>query len=400
MNDAKQLFLPEKISVGFQNRKDTYTKKLAYVIYYDQKGVLRKETSWNSWRDKKIKPVEFTNEPTSGFVLNKSGGGGRASYGWNVRNEFIRVYDPRDFEFEISVANLLYILRETDCSRGKGLEGKFVYAWDGTELVLLPEGSQEYQNSKNYTSLQSQGVKAKDMIPGASYVTKKQQKLIYLGRFDYYFMHDRNYREVSKADKAGFVKKFVFWDEELKQYGEKVSAKNKFVYLNELKTIASVTNPDVVANYATLVDYFNKSAHGSKIEKLFLKDAPDAPDSNYWRDNCWFYEDSNGFVECSTQEERRGMWEDYSKRDKKIIKSVLIRSRYSVIDGILQKNNYSAMMFPDEAAKAKYDRDYRYYSSHDKSIVIPWKQPTKQRLFALMESGAKIRVEDSTFTKG
>ena len=32
------IFIPKKINVGFQNRKDTYTGKLAYVIYYDEDG--------------------------------------------------------------------------------------------------------------------------------------------------------------------------------------------------------------------------------------------------------------------------------------------------------------------------------------------------------------------------
>ena len=32
------IFIPKKINVGYQNRSDTYTGKLAYVIYYDEKG--------------------------------------------------------------------------------------------------------------------------------------------------------------------------------------------------------------------------------------------------------------------------------------------------------------------------------------------------------------------------
>lgn len=31
------IYIPKKIKVGYQNRSDTYTKKLAYVIYYDEK---------------------------------------------------------------------------------------------------------------------------------------------------------------------------------------------------------------------------------------------------------------------------------------------------------------------------------------------------------------------------
>ena len=65
------LYIPDKIKVGYQKREGTYTGKLAYVIYYDEKGKLRKEASWNSWRKHDIEPQEFDNIPTEGFVLNK-----------------------------------------------------------------------------------------------------------------------------------------------------------------------------------------------------------------------------------------------------------------------------------------------------------------------------------------
>ena len=47
------IFIPKKIKVGFQERDSTYTKKLAYVIYYDLQNKLRKETSWQSLESKK-----------------------------------------------------------------------------------------------------------------------------------------------------------------------------------------------------------------------------------------------------------------------------------------------------------------------------------------------------------
>lgn len=204
---TQQLFIPDKINVGFQKRTDTYTGQLAYIIYFDKKGVLRKETSWQSWRDNKIKPVQFDNTPTEGFVLNKGVGGARQSYGWNARNEYIRVYDPRDFEFEISLANLLFILKEGDCSRGKGLEGKFVYAWDKNNLVLLPASSQDYKISASFTDLQDKSVSVKDLVPGASYLTRKQEQLVYLGRF---IKHSYQSYRGKSPEKA--AKKFVFWD--------------------------------------------------------------------------------------------------------------------------------------------------------------------------------------------
>ena len=37
------IFIPKTINVGYQNRKGTYTGKLAYVIYYDKKGNFAKK---------------------------------------------------------------------------------------------------------------------------------------------------------------------------------------------------------------------------------------------------------------------------------------------------------------------------------------------------------------------
>ena len=35
------IFIPKTINVGYRNRDDTYTGKLAYVIYYAEKCKLR-----------------------------------------------------------------------------------------------------------------------------------------------------------------------------------------------------------------------------------------------------------------------------------------------------------------------------------------------------------------------
>lgn len=181
---TKPIFVPKKIKVGFQARTDTYTKRLAYVIYYDQKGVLRKETSWESWRSKDINPQDFENVPTEGFVLNKKVGGYKSDY--NYRQAYTRVYDPRGFEFEITVPNLLYILENANCIKGKGLEGKFVYGWQGTDLVLIPEQSPEYSQHINYSELVAQPFDSANLIPGCVYRTEKNEELVYLGRFRRY----------------------------------------------------------------------------------------------------------------------------------------------------------------------------------------------------------------------
>lgn len=187
------IFIPSKINVGFQNRQDTYTGKLAYVIYFDEKGKLRKETSWEGWRDKNIPNEIYDNEPTEGFVLNKKVGGN--NYSWNPRQTYTRVYDPRGFEFEITIPNLLWILENSNCIKGKGLEGQFVYGWDSKELVLVPVESPDYKEiqAKNKVIHNNEFIKAKDLILGATYETLNGDRYIYMGKHDVYEYESNRY---------------------------------------------------------------------------------------------------------------------------------------------------------------------------------------------------------------
>lgn len=241
------IFIPETIKVGFQERSSTYTGKLAYIIYFDEKGKLRKETSWNSWRDKEIPEEDYNNEPTSGFVLNKKAGG--YSTGWNHRQTYVRVYDPRGFEFEISVPNLLYILENTSSIKGKGLEGEFVYGWDGADLLLMPVDAPDYKEISEYNKIRHANRKflTKDMIPGATYLTKDNEHYIYLGKFHKYDW-DGN-KENGKA--------FFFY------YGGNYSGIESMKSLNK---IIDVVSEECVENYADLMDKLEGNSSYSPID--------------------------------------------------------------------------------------------------------------------------------------
>ena len=212
------IFIPKTINVGYRNRYDTYTGKLAYIIYYDEKGKLRKETSWNSWRDKDIPNDEFENVPTEGFVLNKKAGD--YSTGWDHRHAYCRVYDPRGFDFEITIENLLYILENANCIRGKGLEGEFVYGWDGTNLVLMPVESPDYKEISEFNKIvhNNECIKAKDLILGATYLTKENTEWIYMGRFETY---EHGYEFVQDG-KTMITKRYDNLPIEKSRYGFKV----------------------------------------------------------------------------------------------------------------------------------------------------------------------------------
>lgn len=182
----ERLNIPETLKVGFNNRPDTYSGKLAYVTYINKKGDIAKATSWNGWIDKNIDVETYENKPTEGFVLNKRAGGYKS--GWNFRQTKCRVYDPRGFEVEISVENLLYILQECTSSKGKGLEGEFVYAWSGTELILLPVCSEDYKASTELMGRQ-EDITLKDLKVGAAYKGSAVDYLIYIGKMEWYVWH-------------------------------------------------------------------------------------------------------------------------------------------------------------------------------------------------------------------
>lgn len=272
------LFIPKKIKVGYQNRAGTYTGKLAYVVYFDNKGVLRKEKSWESWRDKKIEPEEFDNIPQDGFCLNKDVQRVNWSHYGSGRS-YIRMYDPRGIEFEITPENLTNILTETD-SLKRGFQGKFVYAWQGKELVLLPCVSEEYQKALEHTERQDQNIKAADLQEGISYTTKAGEEVVYLGRFNYW---QRDYWSQT-SNKVS--KQYIF------------AENNRIIGKKDLKFLASKNSDEVVSNYAELIDKWNSDWRSTEIDRCVitpfkptLKEALDISKNGYLmsQEGEWLY---------------------------------------------------------------------------------------------------------------
>lgn len=265
----EKLNIPDKIKVGFQERSDTYTGKLSYITYINKKGKLAKEISWEGWRDKKITPLELDNVPTEGFVLNKKAGG--YSTGWNHRQTYCRVYDPRDFEFEINIENLLYILQECTSSKGKGLEGKFVYAWSGKDLVLLPVDSLDYKMSKQLID-STEKITMKSLKIGASYKGKVpnskdiSDNLVYIGKMTWHGFagmsidcndYNYNYKLVSKV-----VPTFV-----------DINKKHFYGY-SSLTSLYHLVNENTLS-LSEVEDYKEKFLHtfhgeADQIDKLFI----------------------------------------------------------------------------------------------------------------------------------
>lgn len=309
------IFIPTKIKVGYQERKDTYTQKLAYVIYWDEKNKLRKETSWESWRDSKIEPQEFENVPTSGFVLNKKSGG--YSTGWNHRQTYCRVYDSRNFEFEITIPNLLYILENTNSIKGKGLEGEFVYGWDGKDLLLIPCDSPDYKELQAFNEVvhNKSYIKAKDLIIGAKYRSKSNEEWIYMGRFDRYDYNGQN---------EGL--QHFFAHEETNYKDEKVNHFNSFKSISG--KLIECLDENCVINYAEIMG----ELEGETIYSPYVKEKDEFIPLTYEEfvdkiNNSGYYRVE--FLSNHEHASTNSNWRTYKYISLKKEESKLIRSGYT-----------------------------------------------------------------------
>jgi len=422
-----QLVIPKTITVGYQERSDTYTKRLAYVIYTDAKGVLRKEKSWRGWcqledeyitqqvpnpnykhnkpynavtnnyylldEDGKVKFEShfiskglgsdvYDNTPTEGFVLNKGAGGyAGSSSSWNIRKETIRVYDPRGFEFEISIANLLFILENSNSYKGKGLEGEFVYSWEGTELVLLPAACDEYKKSQVFTNLQSGKVASKDLVEGGTYETKRQEKLVYMGRH-MWFTFDGYYKKEAK-----FRKVYAFMNEA-----------GAFVTQTGLTSIAATIDDKPISDYANRVEKFEKTCafNLSKPKEFFLKPAK----FNTKNRNYGWVEANDGSKFCQKVGDLYKHYHIYCKQTYEQKRATDSWMLGRMIDDIKKPLGYRMCMVPIEDLIIKNDTIIQKENRENHNDVINGKhtkwyteseiEPLVSVLWLKMDSGKEV----------
>jgi hypothetical protein len=256
-----------------------------------------------------------------------------------VRIEKVRVYDPRGFEFEIDIPNVLNILQECTSTKGKGLEGTFVYGWVGASLRLIPTESQDYREAMAYTEIQGHSVNIKELIVGASYMTKQLKDIIYLGRFEWFeekYNRKKGEYEFAVAKKHVFADLNPFDDEDYddededdemtiddfdneKQYQKHLAqvAKDKerwakerekekaealangpqvsFFTLGSAATLAKCNSDTPVSNYAELLEKFSATKNASRPVEMLETSVTPKPEAkkNDW--GSWYNKDKNTY---------------------------------------------------------------------------------------------------------
>lgn len=205
-------------------------------------------------------------------------------------------YDPRGFEFEITVDNLLFILQECSSIKGKGIEGELIYSWDGKDLVLLPCSSEEYKESKDFTSLQTKKVTKNDITLGCLYKNKDGNTVMYLGRENWYeedFSYSHNVWKLKTTNQHIFL----YVDKDDNYLG---SGKSRRYWLQKGFTkLAEKLTTEASTDFADEYDKFKKSFNGSApTEITHKKDITNVVNklTNEKYANCGYYSDHNSLI--------------------------------------------------------------------------------------------------------
>jgi len=178
-----------------QFEKDHPTANIVHDTSDDPKftGTPHRRYSWKKVEGKDYKFNEnMLNDPQLGFHITKSIS---RSGGWSGNNKLIRIFDPRGFELEISVDNLVKLMSMTTFIDGE-CQTECVWGRDGSRNVLLPVNSQLYTDAvANTTYSDNKGIKLKDVKFGDNVTLKSNEYNeglvgVYLGLWRLYTVND------------------------------------------------------------------------------------------------------------------------------------------------------------------------------------------------------------------
>lgn len=162
--------IPEKVYVGFQGRRTEDEVPLGFMTPYDETAAGKKrQATVDSWaqgygygREKTFNSIVIDNAPMIGFKIGRAI---RRSSRYSGTSTSVRIEDPRGFELEISIENLVMLMKNNimeDCE----LQQECVWGREGAKNVLLPVNSEDYALYLKTQTLISNKVSLKDIKVG------------------------------------------------------------------------------------------------------------------------------------------------------------------------------------------------------------------------------------------
>ncbi len=217
---ANNLKIPEELFITFQNRnKEDY--KLGFMSPHgtDAAAAKRRHTqlSWaygyTNARNFNLETLDFNgkhedlynqkltsdlfpkilkNEALSGYTFARA----VKRYGWNGGNVVWRIDDPRGFQLEISSANLGKIMQYADILQGS-IAGKCIWGRMGSDNILIPEGSDLYEEAVKSTERLNTKVSLRDVKVGDLVELQNGKIGYYYGKF---WLVNFDYNKIGKVE--------------------------------------------------------------------------------------------------------------------------------------------------------------------------------------------------------
>lgn len=378
------IFIPSKIRVGFDKRDDTYTGKLGYVIYYDAKNKIRKETSFLGWIDKSIPVLELDNTPQSGYVFNR---GVQRNSSFSYSTAKIRVYDARDFEFEIDIGNLVEIMKHSDISHQEITE-KCVFAWQGKELILLPINSEVYIKAQAFTQKLLNPLNVREFVPGQTFKNKAGEELVYLGDYVYYRLANVNpHRRENKIEQKKSKQSF-FFNVKANEY----VATNKNTMLEMIDDSIHHEYPDLVENLQIglkkfqFTDFVQTPMSKSEVHEdilTFLKDMQNVLKKKIDKTDSYYYYQGAIQFPSHIYSRKRGFSNFHSHQYHSDKEQTITFSEYT--DIIVSKNQGDTLSINYEE-----NHTHSYYNRNDKSFKFSTVSVKSMNLSQLQDLATKI----------
>jgi len=195
--------IPDQMFVAFvRSNQDGYVHK-GYTIPYgtdsaSKKRQLNLRHSTHADREGGLEPVVLENKPMYGFKISRK----LRANGWRSDIQTVSIEDPRGFEFEVSVANLIMLTDSNLIHNGEIIQ-QCVWARDGAINILLPINSQPYLDAVVNTERVSKRVNTRSVKPGNKVLLHDGIKGVYMGSM-YTIMRDYN-RNLSISQKKKHI---------------------------------------------------------------------------------------------------------------------------------------------------------------------------------------------------
>lgn len=232
----------DEVSLSYVNQKGT-------EFCIDEKYIHKKEI--------------IKNIPQKGFSINKNTYS-EADYKSYV--DGVTIFDPRGFEFSISIGNFLHLVRNNVIDHGE-IVAECILSWSvkGT-LVLLTTNSVGYKEALEYTQKQHLKFDAEDLKKGLTYFTKNSKDpIVYLGRFKF-----------NNPDKFTYIEKemgFSFNPSKQLRHVFYNRKSNKFINIMIGKNIAGILDNETCIDINEILEQFKNSVENKSFKKISFEKA-------------------------------------------------------------------------------------------------------------------------------